>query len=400
MVWNKNLVFTFLFVLFISFAADAQDEILHTVKSGESLSRLAKQYHTTVGEIMRANGMNSKSILKIGKTIKIPSATPAAIVETPAKTEVKTAPVKKEIIPAKKIVAKDADAKIHIVGKKETLYGIGKKYNVTVAQLKSWNDLKTDNIHENQKLIIIPNNGIKPMVESDVAVVEKKSANPLQQVAATTETKSVTANKSVDKKPIATTSAPETVVTKLPEKQADKPFTQQAPAEQKANVAVAATTIAAPIVNELPEKKIEKPVQEVAKEEPKPVVNQVQTKPVLPIVTSQDSDEDEVNINLNNISGEGYFAALYHKGKNELTGDAAIFKTESGAAEKKYYILINNIDAGAIVRITARGKTVYAKVLGPLPDIKEDNGLLLRISNAAAVILGITESRFAVKVNY
>jgi len=43
---------------------------------------------------------------------------------------------------------------------------------------------------------------------------------------------------------------------------------------------------------------------------------------------------------------------------------------------------------------------VYAKVLGPLPDVKEDYGLLLRISNAAATVLGVPDSKFSVKINY
>ena len=60
----------------------------------------------------------------------------------------------------------------------------------------------------------------------------------------------------------------------------------------------------------------------------------------------------------------------------------------------------NNVDAGTIVRISANNKTVVAKVLGPLPDIKEDNGLTFRISNAAASALGLADTKFNAVVSY
>ena len=68
--------------------------------------------------------------------------------------------------------------------------------------------------------------------------------------------------------------------------------------------------------------------------------------------------------------------------------------------DKKYYILINNIPEGTVVKIESNQKVVYAKVLGALPNIKEDDGLLLRISNAAAAVLGMADKRFPVTVQY
>jgi LysM repeat protein len=45
-------------------------------------------------------------------------------------------------------------SKIHEVQPKESLYAISKKYDVTVAQLKEWNNLKDDNLKTGQQLII------------------------------------------------------------------------------------------------------------------------------------------------------------------------------------------------------------------------------------------------------
>ncbi len=102
---------------------------------------------------------------------------------------------------------------------------------------------------------------------------------------------------------------------------------------------------------------------------------------------------------------EGYFAAAYTtQNKDQLkqfrSGDAAVFKTVSGWTDRKYYILINDAPVGTIVRITSAGKNICAKVLGALQETKGSNGLLLRMSNAAAAALGITDAKFAVSITY
>ncbi len=50
--------------------------------------------------------------------------------------------------------SKTTGKKIHEVQPKESLYGISKKYDVTVEQLKEWNNLKDDSLRIGQQLII------------------------------------------------------------------------------------------------------------------------------------------------------------------------------------------------------------------------------------------------------
>jgi len=102
-------------------------------------------------------------------------------------------------------------------------------------------------------------------------------------------------------------------------------------------------------------------------------------------------------------SEEGEFISLYVERKNgneKRNGMAATFKSTSGWQDKKYYVLVNNIEPGTIVKIAANNKVVYAKVLGSLPEMKENNGLLLRMSNAAASYLGIIDPKFTVDISY
>ena len=43
----------------------------HTIKSGDTLSGIARKYHTTVRELCRLNSMKESSILRVGKKIRV-----------------------------------------------------------------------------------------------------------------------------------------------------------------------------------------------------------------------------------------------------------------------------------------------------------------------------------------
>ena len=52
--------------------ADQRNAIHHTVKRGESLWVIAKEYKVSIEEIMDANGLSQHYVLKVGDTLKIP----------------------------------------------------------------------------------------------------------------------------------------------------------------------------------------------------------------------------------------------------------------------------------------------------------------------------------------
>ena len=83
-------------------------------------------------------------------------------------------------------------------------------------------------------------------------------------------------------------------------------------------------------------------------------------------------------------------------------GSGAVFKSNSGWQDGKYYCLHNTAAPGTIIKVTANstGKTIYAKVLDVIPDIKQNSGLIIRISNAAAQELGIGEAKFDCSLSY
>ena len=107
--------------------------------------------------------------------------------------------------------------------------------------------------------------------------------------------------------------------------------------------------------------------------------------------------------------GAGYFKTQFDaQSKNnaaskEQTVTAGIFKTASGWQDGKYYALIDNVDPGTIIRVVnpSNNKSVYAKVLGEMSGIRQNQGLEVRISNAAASALEIAEQdKFILKVNH
>ena len=98
----------------------------------------------------------------------------------------------------------------------------------------------------------------------------------------------------------------------------------------------------------------------------------------------------------------GAFKSIYTNTGKEESGIAGVFKSMSGWDDGKYYCLHNSAAQGAVVKITntSTGKYIYAKVLDVMPDLKQNNELAVRLSNAAADALGAGMSNFNCTINY
>lgn len=102
--------------------------INYTIKSGDTLYGIAKQYNTTVENIKKLNNLTSNT-LSIGNMLKIPTT---EIIETPTTTITYT------------------------VKPGDTLYSIARTYNTSVNNLKELNNLTTNILSVGQTLIISP----------------------------------------------------------------------------------------------------------------------------------------------------------------------------------------------------------------------------------------------------
>lgn len=237
----------------------------------------------------------------------------------------------------------------HTVAKGDNLFHISQSFNnVNIQLLRDWNGLKRDVIRDGQLLIV---GYLKGRKRSEVAAAP-----------AVTE--------SVDAPPAtANTTAPVPVTKKNQQPLVTEP--KKEPAEVK---------------NEAPQQQQPAPVP-AKKEEPKVSANadiKYDPKP----------------------GDEGYFALQFANHPETATqqfhsGDAGIFKTISGWTDRKFYVLMNDVPPGTIVRITSTSnKSICAKVLDKLVETKGGTGLLLRMSNAAAVALDMTDGKSTVSVTY
>lgn len=117
--------------------------VRHRVRSGQTLSTIARRYRTSVRKIMRANNMRNTRI-RAGRTIKIPQRGYV----TPKR--VRTAPSLSRAVPT---------SGVHYVHKGDSLWIIAKRYHTTVAKIKSLNGLGTNHLYIGQPLKIP---GFKP----------------------------------------------------------------------------------------------------------------------------------------------------------------------------------------------------------------------------------------------
>jgi len=101
-----------------------QTEQKHEVQQGETLFSISQQYGVTVGELKEWNNLQSNN-LQTGQVLRI----------TPLD---------------------NANLKTHKVQPGESLFGISRQYNVTIAELQEWNNLQDTNLEAGTELAIYP----------------------------------------------------------------------------------------------------------------------------------------------------------------------------------------------------------------------------------------------------
>ncbi len=113
----------------------------HVVVKGDTLSRIAKHYGTSIHDLAALNQISADTVLKIGQKLKVPAAKAGA----------------SKARPSLKVTAPTTlrSGKIHEVKAGETLTSIARHYGVSVETLKKANNLGDDTkLRVNQKLQI------------------------------------------------------------------------------------------------------------------------------------------------------------------------------------------------------------------------------------------------------
>jgi LysM repeat protein len=303
-------------------------KITHKVKSGESLSTIAKKYKVTIAELKSWNSLSSDK-LSIGKSLKIitkkavavkqsdtqPQAEPLAANTADKKEEPKVADKKAEDTNGTKEVVfvstkastpttkASGDWVTHTVKSGESLFSLAKMYGSSIEELIQWNSLTSNNIKVGQSIHVGRNTASGP--------------------------------------PPATTSSSTTITTTTP--------------------IVTPTTSG-------------------------DVIAEVKNEATAP--TAEPKQETSVP------NTSGGFTNTKETGLAEV-----IPGTE---ANKKYLVLHRNAPIGSVIRIKNEENdlTIFARVVGVLPETGDNSKVLIKLSKAAFEQLKGVNARFPVEVLY
>lgn len=111
----------------------------HTIATGETLFAIARKYGVSVPALMAANGITNVSGLKIGLALNIPGTVSG---DAPQKGGQKGR-IGKKVAPA-----------TYKVQSRDNLWAIARKHNVTVADLKRWNNVDEKNLKAGVTLVV------------------------------------------------------------------------------------------------------------------------------------------------------------------------------------------------------------------------------------------------------
>lgn len=120
------------------------ERIIYRVQSGDYLGRIASRHRCTVAQIKKWNGLKSNN-LRIGQRLVIyRGGTSSKSTSSSASSTAQSATTQSAPLPS--------NTSTYIVKKGDVLGKIAERHGCSVAQLKSWNGLTSNNIQVGQKL--------------------------------------------------------------------------------------------------------------------------------------------------------------------------------------------------------------------------------------------------------
>jgi membrane-bound lytic murein transglycosylase D len=120
--------------------------VYHRVRSGQTLSLIAKRYRTSVSMIMRANNLRRSNYIVAGRLLKIPQRG-------------------YRYHPPKVPLPKYGSRVVHVVKKGDSLWTIAKQFGTTTKNIQELNHLRTTALQKGQKLTIFAGKQPPPQIE-------------------------------------------------------------------------------------------------------------------------------------------------------------------------------------------------------------------------------------------
>jgi len=314
--------------------------IIHKVDDKETLYGLSRRYNVPINQILE-NNPDAKSGLEVGTILRIPYIPRSA----------------------------EENGEIHIVKPSETLFFISRQYNVSVDDLKKWNNLTSNELNVGQKLIV---------KQGAMVVIPQVSAgDSIFHVVKPSETLySISRDYNLQVVELRNWN-------RLPDNTIS--------IGQKLFVGMKTKA-------ENTEEKVESPTPVVAVQEKAEESKEKEVSPVNQNANAEEKKEEVVYVGKKKdqetiTNSSGYTRVV----QNGLA--AMIDGTDDN---KKYLALHRTAKIGTImqVRNEMNNKVVFVRILGRLPDTGANDGILIRLSKAAYDRLGALDKKFRVEISY
>lgn len=330
---------------------NGQTFVIHKVDEKETLFGISRRYSTTVDAILQYNAEAGKG-LSIGQILKVPYT--------------------------KSVNRRPVDGLVHTVAAKETLYSISRIYQVSMEDIRSWNNLADNDIGVGQELIIRKANNAtavrtSPPAQQDRPVLISKkgthTVQPKETLFSIARQYGVSIDdlkewNSLDGNAL---DIGQTLYVSRPE---------QGQAQREERPVSSAPVTARPQAEQRQEIK-----------EPTPA-----TKPVVknPAPESRGQSAESIRISESLKNGDEIIEA----GLAELI--------EGTEGNRKYLALHRTAPMGTILKVRneMNNREVFVRVMGKLPDTALTDKLIIKISKSAYDRLGAIDPRFRVEVTY
>lgn len=306
--------------------------VIHKVEEKETLYSLSRRYGTTIAQILEYNP-TADAGLEVGQILKIPY--------TP------------------RTQRKSADGIIHKVAEKETLFSISRLYQVSVDEIKQWNNLADNTLAVGQELIIRKPAEIKPADTEIKTIPQPIEVRTVHTVAAGETLFSISRKYGVTVDQLREWNGLTGQDLKIGQKLfVAQPVYQQNITQQSANTTVQPNPV------------------EPAPEKTQPVVSEKIPVTATPVETLGGTKE------------------IKESGMAELI--------EGTEGNRKYLALHRTAPVGTILKVRneMNNREVFVRVIGKLPDTALNDKLIIKISKSAYDRLGAIDPRFRVEVTF
>jgi len=378
----KIINITFL-LLVLSFFSKAQSNI-HTVEAGQTFYSIAKMYNTTIDQIKANNPNIDQNNMAIGTVLNIyaqPSTSYRATNST-NNSSASSSPI------------------YHMVTKGETLFGLAKRtYNVSIDDIKRWNNLAGNTLSVGQNLIIGYSN--------DTQIYNKNTLT-------TYTTTTTTADNTGTNTPIQTN----TVVTntKPPVGEGKIVYTSTIPnrgdlTDLKGSRTVYTSTVpSATAISNSPDKNSNPNITTATPQNSETkIVENVDN--VVNNTTETVETESMITQKYGSIATGGKLLPREIFKTLETSDDPAlVLKKEEGVAKWfelddksiQIYALHHSAPVGSALKITnpINQTTIYVKVIDVLTPTADNENTVVRLSSNAMSILKMFDKAFMVNVEY